>query len=53
MKKTIIIALLGVFSLGIAAQDSGFGAGVIFGEPTGLSLKSWMSSKTAVDAAVT
>ena len=53
MKKTIIIALLGLFSLGIAAQDSGFGAGVIFGEPTGLSLKSWMSSKTAVDAAVT
>ena len=52
MKKIIIIAILGIFTLGISAQDSGFGVGVIFGEPTGLSLKSWMSSKTAVDAAV-
>jgi len=53
MRKTLIIALLGIFSLNISAQDSGFGAGVIFGEPTGLSLKSWLSSKNAVDAAVT
>ena len=53
MRKTIIIAILGVFSPTLAAQDSGFGAGVIFGEPTGLSLKSWLSSKNAVDAAIT
>ena len=53
MRKALIIALLGIFSLNISAQDSGFGAGVIFGEPTGLSLKSWLSSKNAVDAAVT
>jgi len=52
MKKALIIALFGIFSLSIAAQDSGFGAGVIFGEPTGLSLKSWVSSKNAVDAAL-
>ena len=52
MKKIIIIALFGVFALGVSAQDSGFGVGVVFGEPTGLSLKSWMSSKTAIDAAV-
>jgi hypothetical protein len=53
MRKTLIIALLGIFTLNISAQDSGFGVGVIFGEPTGLSLKSWLSSKNAVDAAVT
>ncbi len=52
MKKAIIVALLAVFSLSISAQDSSFGVGVIFGDPTGLSLKSWLSSKTAVDAAV-
>jgi hypothetical protein len=28
---------------------SGFGAGLILGEPTGLSLKGWLSSKTALD----
>ena len=53
MRKAIIIALLGVFSLTMSAQDSGIGAGVIFGEPTGLSFKSWLTSKNAVDAAVT
>ena len=53
MKKSIIILLMGAFSLGLSAQDSGIGAGLIFGEPTGLSFKSWVSSKTAVDAAIT
>jgi len=52
MRKAFIIALLGVFSLTMSAQDSGFGVGAIFGEPTGLSLKSWLSSKNAIDAAV-
>jgi hypothetical protein len=32
-----------------AAQDRGFGAGIIFGEPTGISLKGWTSSKNAID----
>lgn len=52
MKKTIIITLLGVFSLALSAQDSGFGVGAIIGEPTGLSAKSWLSSHDAVDAGV-
>ena len=52
MKKVIIITLLSICSIGLSAQDSGLGAGVIFGEPTGISLKSWMSSKTAIDAAI-
>ena len=52
MRKVFFIALLGIFSLTMSAQDSGIGAGVILGEPTGLSLKFWVSSKNAFDAAV-
>jgi hypothetical protein len=36
----------------VAAQDSGFGLGVIVGEPTGLSSKLWIGSSTAIDGAV-
>lgn len=32
-----------------SAQDNGFGAGVILGEPTGLSAKAWVSRQNAVD----
>jgi len=35
--------------LGSSPAASGFGAGFILGEPTGLSLKGWLSSKTALD----
>ena len=52
MKKYILITILAVFSLGIPAQDSGLGAGIIVGEPTGLSAKSWLSSHDAIDAGV-
>jgi hypothetical protein len=34
------------------AQDSGFGLGIIVGEPTGFSFKSWVSPRGAVDFAV-
>lgn len=33
------------------SNGSGFGVGVIVGEPTGLSFKGWMSARDAVDAA--
>ena len=52
MKKIIIIALLCVISAGMKAQDSGLGAGIIIGEPTGLSGKTWLSSNDAIDAGV-
>ena len=52
MKKIILISILAVFSVGLFAQDSGFGLGAIFGEPTGLSAKMWTSEKTAIDGAV-
>lgn len=34
------------------AQNDGLGLGVIVGEPTGISLKKWLSKKTAFDGAV-
>jgi hypothetical protein len=41
--------LLAVPSLA-RAQESGFGAGIVFGEPTGISLKGWTSRANAIDA---
>ena len=46
-----LFALSLVFFLSTAAlsQDRGFGAGIILGEPTGLSAKSWLSQQNAID----
>jgi len=33
----------------IVSQDRGFGAGIMFGEPTGLSAKYWLDDKRALD----
>jgi len=52
MKKLILIAFFALLYLGVQAQDSGFGLGVVFGEPTGLSAKLWTSERTALDATV-
>jgi len=52
MKKLLLISIVSLFSLGLFAQDSGLGLGLIFGEPTGLSAKMWTSERTALDAAV-
>lgn len=54
MKKSVVLFLLGLVFLPAAlkAQDSGFGLGVILGEPTGVSLKSWVGSRAAFDVAV-
>ncbi len=52
MKKLFLASIIALFSLGLFAQDSGFGIGAIFGEPTGLSAKMWTSEKTAIDGAV-
>jgi hypothetical protein len=49
-----------LFSFGIVmicfisgnGQTSGFGAGLMIGEPTGISIKSWVSTNTAWDAGI-
>ena len=53
MKRTIPLAVLLVLlaCAQVPAQDSGVGAGLILGEPTGLSAKLWLSQSSAVDAA--
>jgi hypothetical protein len=50
MKKFLVILVTGIFSLGLSAQDTGIGAGVIIGEPTGFSAKAWLSGNDALDA---
>jgi len=37
------------FANSLYAQGEGFGAGVMLGEPAGISLKNWLSRKTAFD----
>jgi hypothetical protein len=56
IKKLGVILVFMVFSIlwlaaPAQAQRRGFGLGVILGEPTGLSLKSWTGRTTAIDAA--
>ena len=46
----IIIGFLVLFSGLNYSQDKKIGAGIIVGEPTGLSFKYWLTEKTAVDA---
>lgn len=54
MSKIKIIIVLIIFFLinNINAQNKGAGLGLIIGEPTGFSFKYWMSSTSAVDAAL-
>ncbi|KPK74916.1 MAG: hypothetical protein AMJ89_05210 [candidate division Zixibacteria bacterium SM23_73] len=54
MKRPVIfLMVLAVLICSAAeAQDSGFGLGIIIGEPTGLSAKLWTGYRTAVDGAV-
>jgi len=54
MKRIVALmaALLAGLALPASAQDEGFGIGVIIGEPTGLSLKKWVSRTAAIDGAI-
>ena len=54
MKLSLIslVLLVSLCAGSSSAQRKGFGLGVIVGEPTGISLKSWLTGTTAIDAAV-
>ena len=53
LKKVILICtFLIILSGSVNAQPSGFGMGVILGEPTGISAKYWMTPWTAFDGAL-
>jgi len=53
MKKILLFGLtlfiMIIMTKPIAAQDSGFGLGIVLGEPTGLSAKLWTSKINAFD----
>lgn len=50
--QSIIIAssFLILTSINLFSQSRGTGVGIIIGEPTGISLKEWLSSRSALDA---
>ncbi len=53
IRLLICAAAVSVMTAGsVTAQDQGIGAGIIIGEPTGLSIKGWMSERTALAGAV-
>ena len=41
MKKLVTLLFMATLSIHLNAQDTGFGLGIIVGEPTGLSAKLW------------
>ncbi len=51
-KLGLLFAALLAFQSNVAAQHQGFGVGVIFGEPSGINGKQWLSKRTAVVGAV-
>lgn len=54
MRRTALLLLVVVLQapgpVPLGAQDRGPGAGIVLGEPTGLSAKMWLSDRNAVDA---
>ncbi len=55
MKKRVkipglVIVTFLLCSLGLKAQQGGTGIGIIVGEPTGISFKTWISGRSAIDA---
>ncbi len=50
MRITLIVIAFAALSPFGVAQQKGFGAGIILGEPTGLSVKGWLSEGSAIDA---
>ncbi len=44
-----VLCFLFVFITSSLSQDHGFGIGIIIGEPTGISMKGWLSGTTAID----
>jgi hypothetical protein len=47
-----LLLLLLLFSGTMVGQERGFGVGILLGEPSGISMKGWLSSSSAIDAAV-
>ncbi len=51
MKKIVLLCLLGVLPCALSAQERDMGAGLVIGDPVGISGKMWLSRRNAVDGA--
>jgi hypothetical protein len=51
-KVTLFLMSLCVATVSVRAEDKDFGLGIIAGEPTGVSAKLWVASRTAFDLGV-
>lgn len=49
-KLKLAFLILALFSTGIFAQRTGYGVGLILGEPTGISAKYWLDNESALNA---
>ncbi len=50
--KTLLAFVGSFLVLSACAQRSGFGAGLILGDPTGISVKGWIAGDRAIDGAL-
>ena len=52
-RKSFLLFLMLFILTGYShSQSSGFGIGIMIGEPTGINLKNWMSESAAIDAGI-
>ena len=49
MKKILFLFILFLSATICSAQESGFGIGIMLGEPTGISGKYWVEDNSAID----
>lgn len=49
MQRTLLLVLALVGVVSVRAQGSGFGAGLLIGQPTGISVKAWIAADRAID----
>ena len=52
LSLTILLLTFLLSGIALAQNDSGFGLGIMFGEPTGLSMKGWLSPANSLNAGV-
>ena len=53
MKKLYLVLLFSIFTFSfVNSQDKGSGFGIMLGEPSGISLKQWLSQESAIDIGI-
>jgi hypothetical protein len=53
MKKLYLVLLFSFFTFSfLNSQDKGSGFGIMLGEPSGISLKQWLSQESAIDIGI-